>query len=291
VLHVTGVANSGGDVDNGGGDAYAVLVCGSVRHVLRSLPSRRDAGGGSGFLLSARDLALSAARCTPASDGNGEAASPVLAVELWAVKRWGADVLMSAGELPLAPAALPALRPGGPPAVVRVVLQRTSSNKAGGKAAPAGQPSAPAGPGLDSGWVLGAESQVATLRLVALPPPPPPPLLLGTRPPPGGGGGHHTRGDATPMHSISTDAAAASLGAGWTALHTSGGHLYNAPSVQLLRVVILTAEGLHALHVDPAAAAAAAAGRRSTTVAHAAGSSSARDRAGLAAASAALGAP
>jgi hypothetical protein len=42
-------------------------------------------------------------------------------------------------------------------------------------------------------------------------------------------------------------------------LQTSGGHLYQTPSVQLVKVTLHGAQGLQNLHVDPVAAAAAAA--------------------------------
>lgn len=42
-------------------------------------------------------------------------------------------------------------------------------------------------------------------------------------------------------------------------LHTTGGHLYQTPSVQLVKVTLHRAQGLQNLHVDPVAAAAAAA--------------------------------
>jgi hypothetical protein len=42
-------------------------------------------------------------------------------------------------------------------------------------------------------------------------------------------------------------------------LQTSGGHLYQTPSVQLVKVTLHRAQGLQNLHVDPVAAAAAAA--------------------------------
>lgn len=42
-------------------------------------------------------------------------------------------------------------------------------------------------------------------------------------------------------------------------LHTGAGHLYQAPTVQLMRVTLHKAQGLQNLHVDPLAAAAAAA--------------------------------
>lgn len=41
-------------------------------------------------------------------------------------------------------------------------------------------------------------------------------------------------------------------------LHTGAGHLYQAPTVQLMRVTLHKAQGLQNLHVDPMAAAAAA---------------------------------
>lgn len=50
-------------------------------------------------------------------------------------------------------------------------------------------------------------------------------------------------------------------------LHTGAGHVYLAPTVQLMRVTLHKAQGLHNLHVDPQAAAAAAAaiGRMAAT--------------------------
>jgi hypothetical protein len=51
-------------------------------------------------------------------------------------------------------------------------------------------------------------------------------------------------------------------------LHTGAGHMYRAPTVQLLRVTLHKAQGLQNLHVDPLAAAAAAAamGRMASAV-------------------------
>jgi len=50
-------------------------------------------------------------------------------------------------------------------------------------------------------------------------------------------------------------------------LHTGAGHVYLAPTVQLMRITLHKAQGLHNLHVDPVAAAAAAAaiGRMAAT--------------------------
>lgn len=63
------------------------------------------------------------------------------------------------------------------------------------------------------------------------------------------------RAEVPPTHSCSTS---------WltpqrTVLHTSGGHVYQTPTVQLLKITLHRAQGLQNLHVDPQAAAAAAA--------------------------------
>jgi hypothetical protein len=62
------------------------------------------------------------------------------------------------------------------------------------------------------------------------------------------------RAEVPPVHSCS---------AAWLnrcpVLQTTGGHLYQTPSVQLVKVTLHGAQGLQNLHVDPVAAAAAAA--------------------------------
>lgn len=91
------------------------------------------------------------------------------------------------------------------------------------------------------------------------------------------------RGEVSPTHSCSSSW----LSPHRAVLHTSGGHVYQTPTVQLVKITLHRAEGLQNLHVDPqAAAAAAAAISKMGVVAEAA---SRTERARLAAANAVLG--
>lgn len=62
------------------------------------------------------------------------------------------------------------------------------------------------------------------------------------------------RADVPPSHSCSTSW----LSGQRPTLHTSAGHLYQTPTVQMLKITLHRAQGLQNLHVDPHAAAAAA---------------------------------
>lgn len=115
-------------------------------------------------------------------DANVSRSSPVLSIELWSSKRWGSDAVTASGELLLAPF-LQRLQPNGPPLQAKVPLQKANA-KAAAKAARSASTAAAVvsgSPGIESGWVLGLESQVMVLELTALTAPPLPLQLLGER--------------------------------------------------------------------------------------------------------------
>eukprot|EP00878_Enallax_costatus_P011429 GHUV01011932.1.p1 GENE.GHUV01011932.1~~GHUV01011932.1.p1 ORF type:complete len:811 (+),score=294.51 GHUV01011932.1:1142-3574(+) len=273
VLHVTGIPSS---VDNDANDVYCVLSTGTCRFTSRSLPTKPNSTPWpESFLLSPKDIQHASQRITPSSvkipaaaaadtaaaataeslvnNPQGTASSsPVLTIELWSSKRWGANTVTAAGELLLAPY-LSTLQPGGPPVQAKVVLKNPkASSKAAGKTGRSGTTAAAgagvsSSPGLESGWVLGAEVQCMVLELMAVAPPQLPINLLG----PVGSG----RAEVPPTYSCSTSW----LSPQRPTLHTSAGYLFQTPTVQMLKITLHRAQGLQNLHVDPHAAAAAAA--------------------------------
>eukprot|EP00775_Hariotina_reticulata_P007799 gene7799-7996_t len=169
--------------------------------------------------------------------------SPMLSVELYSSKRWGADALVASGELLLFPALAALQQQQQHQQQQRAVLEQVqlqvlkrsggSSNKAS-KVAPA-----------LAGTVDNTSSVL--LELAVLAPPSAPVQLLG----PVGSG----RAEVPPIHTCN----ASWLSPWCPVLQTSGGQLCQSPSVQCWKVTVHKAQGLQNLHVDPQAAAAAAA--------------------------------
>lgn len=199
VLQVTGISSSNDTEFN---DVYCVLSTGTCRFTTRSLPIKRNSTPWpESFLLSPQDIKHASQRITPttatlnspsapsptsatadaavtpddiitsisSSSSTRASSSPVLSIELWSSKRWGADTVTAAGELLLAPY-LSSLRPNGPPMQARVALRNPkATSKATAKSGRAASgASVSSSPGLESGWVLGAEVQVLVLELVAI---------------------------------------------------------------------------------------------------------------------------
>jgi hypothetical protein len=231
--------------DAAGGGLYCVL---STAPGVRFTASR--AGSSEAFLLTPWELehaerkplpaAAPSAAAAPAAAAAGSQAppaqSPVLTLELKSRQRWGSDALVAAGELLLAPF-LGALQPdSGLGTDVKVPLARKGAQKTSSKAGGAAGGDAATGADL-----------AVVLQLTAYAAPAAPEQLLG----PIGSG----TAAVPPRHAA--DASWVPLAQ--PVLHTSGGHFYQAPGVQLLRVTLQKAAGLHNLHVDPQAAAAAAA--------------------------------
>lgn len=198
---MTGIASS---AENDASDVYCILSTGTCRFTCRSLPAKRNSTPWpESFLLSPADIKNASQRITPSSTkipsgadvaaaASAEAnilmisagSSPVLTIELWSSKRWGADAMTASGDLLLA-SYLSTLQPGGPAVQARVALKNPkASSKAANKASRSGMPAAAgtstnSSPGLDSGWVLGAEVQCMVLELTAVAPPTLPVNLLG----------------------------------------------------------------------------------------------------------------
>jgi hypothetical protein len=155
------------------------------------------------FLLSPRDLKVASTRVLQAAAGSTAASatptaanpdsstshsSPVLSVEIYASKRWGSDAVTASGELLLGPL-LQQLQPDGAPQQAKVMLHKPNAKTAAAKAARSASTASSAAaaaaaavstcPGIESGWVLGVESQVMVLELAALSLPQVPMHLLG----------------------------------------------------------------------------------------------------------------
>jgi hypothetical protein len=99
----------------------------------------------------------------------------VLSVEIYASKRWGSDAVTASGELLLGPL-LQKLQADGAPLQAKVMLHKANAKTAAAKAArsassvssPAAAAAVSSSPGIESGWVLGVESQVMVLELAAV---------------------------------------------------------------------------------------------------------------------------
>lgn len=263
------------------GGLYCVLSTGSTR-----FSTSKASAAAEVFIISPWELSHATKKPLPASpstqnDHIKPLTSPVLTVELYSAKRWGADAVIASGEVLLGPL-LEQLQANGSGASVTVVLARAGSKPGGSKAAAAASSLA------DDTVVL----QLSTVTAPAVPQ-----QLLGeccatlTEP----HAGHCLQ--LTCMHTVlpahgplslcalspsvtrcltHTHTRAGPVGSGrgevpprfcadasWLTwrqpvLHTGAGHLYQAPTVQLLRVTLHKAQGLQNLHVDPMAAAAAA---------------------------------
>jgi hypothetical protein len=153
---------------------YAVLSTGSTRFSTSKATAAAEL-----FLVSPWELSHATKKPLPASestqhDSSRPLTSPVLTIELYSTKRWGADAVVSAGELLLGPL-LEQLQPDGPGIGVTVSLVRTGG-KPPSKAPkpPIGAPAAvvPAG-------APGSDLQAVVLQLSTVTAPAVPEQLLG----------------------------------------------------------------------------------------------------------------
>lgn len=119
---------------------YFVLSTGSTR-----FSTSKASAAAEVFVVSPWELSHATKKPLPASpstqhDHSKPLTSPVLTVELYSAKRWGADAVIASGEVLLGPL-LEQLQANGSGVSVMVVLARAGSKPAGSKAA---APSSPA---------------------------------------------------------------------------------------------------------------------------------------------------
>jgi hypothetical protein len=130
------------------------------------------------FLVSPWELSHATKKPLPAAlstqhDHSKPLNSPVLTVELYSAKRWGADAVIAAGELLLGPL-LEQLQANGASISVTVVLTRTGSKAASKMAKTASTAAAGSSPVQD-----GPDAQAVVLRLSTVAAPAVPEQLLG----------------------------------------------------------------------------------------------------------------
>lgn len=152
---------------------YCVLSTGSTR-----FSTSKASAAAELFLVSPWELSHATKKPLPASpstqhDHSKPLNSPVLTVELYSAKRWGADAVTAAGELLLGPL-LEQLEANGASISVTVVLTRTGSKPASKTAKTASTAGAGSSPVPD-----GPDTQAVVLRLSTVAAPAVPEQLLG----------------------------------------------------------------------------------------------------------------
>lgn len=151
---------------------YCVLSTGSTR-----FSTSKASAAAELFIISPWELSHATKKPLPASpstqhDHSKPLTSPVLTVELYSAKRWGADAVIAAGELLLGPL-LEQLQPNGPGISVTVVLQRAGKPISKPAKAPS-TGAAGASPVAD-----GPDTQAIVLQLSTVTAPAVPEQLLG----------------------------------------------------------------------------------------------------------------
>jgi hypothetical protein len=121
------------------GGLYCVLSTGSTRFSTSKASAAAEVFIVSPWELSHATKKPLAALPSTQHDHSKPLTSPVLTVELYSAKRWGADAVIASGEVLLGPL-LEQLQANGPGISVTVVLARAGSKPAGSRAAASSTP-------------------------------------------------------------------------------------------------------------------------------------------------------